>query len=231
MPFNPNIYHRRSIRLKGYDYSQPGLYFLTLCCQNRECLLGKIEDHQMILNEAGNMVQQWYNELPHKFQNIRCHEMVVMPNHFHCIIEIIGERLPGKDSVENDLVENDLIGFDLVGGDLVGVDLRVDPSTANQERIDSAGADLQANPIAANQYRSPPICPPPVGIQVVMQWFKIMTTNSYIQGVKNCGWTRFKDKFWQRDYFEHIIRNERSYHRIAEYIMNNPGSWEDDRLR
>jgi len=61
--YNPNIHHRRSIRLKGYDYSQAGLYFITICCQNRNCLFGKIVDRKMILNDAGKMAVNWYFEL------------------------------------------------------------------------------------------------------------------------------------------------------------------------
>ena len=54
--YNPNIHHRRSIRLKGYDYSQEGLYFITICVKDRECLFGKIENNEMILNDAGKML-------------------------------------------------------------------------------------------------------------------------------------------------------------------------------
>lgn len=86
--YNPNIHHRKSIRLKGYDYSQEGLYFITLCTQNRECLFGNITNGNMILNDAGMMVEKCWHEIPHHFPNTNLHEMVVMPNHFHGIIEI-----------------------------------------------------------------------------------------------------------------------------------------------
>lgn len=86
--YNPNIHHRKSIRLKGYDYSQEGLYFITLCTQNRECLFGNITNGNMILNDAGIMVEKCWHEIPHHFPNTKLHEMVVMPNHFHGIIEI-----------------------------------------------------------------------------------------------------------------------------------------------
>jgi REP element-mobilizing transposase RayT len=89
MTYDPLKHHRRSIRLKGYDYSQPGLYFITICTQNRACLFGKIENGEMILNDAGNRVEKWYYELENKYPDKRCHKMVVMPNHFHCIIENI----------------------------------------------------------------------------------------------------------------------------------------------
>src|SRR5664279_2394649 len=91
--FNPNIHHRRSIRLKGYDYSQPGFYFVTICCQNRDCLFGKIKNGKMILNDAGMMVEREWLKIPDRFQNSRLHEYILMPNHFHAILEIVGATL------------------------------------------------------------------------------------------------------------------------------------------
>ncbi len=87
--YDPNKHHRKSIRLKGYDYSRSGLYFVTICCQNMLCLFGKIENGIMILNDAGLMIKKWYYKTAEKFPNIRCLEMVVMPNHFHCIWQIV----------------------------------------------------------------------------------------------------------------------------------------------
>lgn len=91
--YNPNIHHRRSIRLKGYDYSQAGLYFITVCVANREYLFGDIVgvslvDTQMILNDAGKMVAAEWFKLSKRFKNIRLHEYIVMPNHFHAISAI-----------------------------------------------------------------------------------------------------------------------------------------------
>ncbi|HDL01152.1 MAG TPA: hypothetical protein ENH23_02855, partial [candidate division Zixibacteria bacterium] len=86
--YNPDIHHRCSIRLKGYDYSQAGLYFITACTQNRLCLFGEIEKGEMILNNAGIMIDKWWNELKHKYRNVELHEQIIMPNHFHGIIQI-----------------------------------------------------------------------------------------------------------------------------------------------
>ena len=93
MQYDPQIHHRKSIRLKGYDYSQAGLYFVTICTQNRECLFGNIVNGEMILNVAGEMINHWYYELQNKFHDIKCHTMVIMPNHFHCIVENVGADL------------------------------------------------------------------------------------------------------------------------------------------
>jgi hypothetical protein len=107
--YNPHIHHRRSIRLKGYDYSQAGLYFITICVQNRERLFGHIKNGQMILNDAGMMVMKWYQELENKFSDIRCHEMMVMPNHFHCIVENIGIPVLGQTYVSAPIIPKNRI--------------------------------------------------------------------------------------------------------------------------
>ncbi|MBN1930055.1 MAG: hypothetical protein JW786_00415 [Desulfobacterales bacterium] len=113
MKYNPDIHHRRSIRLKGYDYSHAGLYFITICTQDRLCLFGKIENGAMVLSDAGKMANKWWNELKHKYQNIRLHEQIVMPNHFHGIIEIIDNTLTHVDPAS------------------VGADLCVCPNSGN----------------------------------------------------------------------------------------------------
>ena len=89
MTYNPNVHHRRSIRLKGYDYSQDGLYFLTICVQNKHCLFGKITDGKMVLNDTGQMVSQCWLEIPQHFPDVVLHEFVIMPNHVHGIIELM----------------------------------------------------------------------------------------------------------------------------------------------
>jgi len=85
MPYNPNVHHRRSIRLKGYDYSQEGLYFVTICCLDRICRFGEIVDGKMILNEMGKIIdEQWKN----------------IPNHFHAIVEItVGAGEPRPNGI------------------------------------------------------------------------------------------------------------------------------------
>ncbi len=87
MKYNPKIHTRRSIRLKYYDYSQPGLYFITICVFKHRCLFGKINNSELILSDAGQMLEQQWQELASRFKPIKLHEFIVMPNHFHGIIE------------------------------------------------------------------------------------------------------------------------------------------------
>lgn len=177
--YNPNIHHRRSIRLKGYDYSQAGLYFITICCQDRACLFGNIENGKMIWNDAGLMVENEWLKLTERFKNIKLHEYVVMPNHFHAILEIVGATLV----------------------------------VAQNERM------AQNEPVAQNKT-----------VGHIIGAFKSIVTVEYIRGVKTLKWQPFNGKLWQRNYYENIIRNEKSYNTISEYIINNPVKWKDDKF-
>jgi REP element-mobilizing transposase RayT len=191
---NPVKHHRRSLRLKGFDYSQPGTYFITVCVRNRECLFGEIRAGKTCLNDAGQMVAKWWLELEHKFLGITPGEFMVMPNHFHGIIYIIAPAV--------------------VGADLrVGLDARVSPGAPGEEIV---AADQGAHAGAP--------------LPEVVQWFKTMTTNEYIRGVKNLGWPRFPGKLWQRNYYEHIIQNQAELEGIYLYIESNALKWEQDQL-
>jgi len=86
MTFNPDIHHRRSIRLREYDYSLVGAYFVTVCANGQECLFGDCADGDMRVNDAGRMVVDIWNSLPERFLNVALDEYMIMPNHFHGII-------------------------------------------------------------------------------------------------------------------------------------------------
>ena len=86
MVYDPQKHQRRSIRLKGYDYSQPGAYFVTICTQNRESLLGEIVEGGMILNEYGQVVAGCWVWLAKQYPYVQLDEWVVMPNHAHGIV-------------------------------------------------------------------------------------------------------------------------------------------------
>ena len=88
MKYNPDIHHRRSMRLQGYDYSSPGAYFVTICTQNRECLFGEIVARKMVLNDAGKIVADEWIKTGDIRDEIELDAWVVMPNHFHGIVMI-----------------------------------------------------------------------------------------------------------------------------------------------
>lgn len=82
--------NRHSIRLKNYDYSKSGLYYVTICTENRECLFGDIVDGKMVLNNIGNMIEKWWNKIPKRFNMAKLDVFQIMPNHIHMIIHIVG---------------------------------------------------------------------------------------------------------------------------------------------
>lgn len=83
-------WHRRSLRLQGYDYSQAGAYFITVCTHNRACLFGEIVDGTMHENQAGQAVREAWQALPERFPGVDCDAFVVMPNHVHGILVLSG---------------------------------------------------------------------------------------------------------------------------------------------
>ncbi len=193
MKYDPQIHHRRSIRLKGYDYSQAGAYFITICCQDRACLFGKIADGRMVLNDAGKIANECWLQIPEHFPKVILHEHIVMPNHVHGIIEL--------DSTVTVGVQND-------AGD-VGV----------QDFEPLRGQNFEPQRRRQNEFQK--IIPRSIGSIIrgykigVTKWFR---NNTEIQIV------------WQRNYYEHILRNERSYQIISNYIIDNPAKWNADKF-
>ncbi len=173
MTFDPDKHHRRSIRLPHYDYSQSGLYFITICTENRECLFGDVEDGKMILNEFGNVAQQCWLEIPQHFEHVELDAYVIMPNHLHGII----------------IIKND--------------------GTRN------VGA-IHELPLQIKQRRK-------MLLPKIIGRFKMNVSKQINQIRQTPGIT-----IWQRNYYEHIVRDEMDLHRIRQYIMNNPKNWEMD---
>ena len=224
MTYDPAQHRRRSIRLKGFDYAQPGAYFVTIVTQGRECLFGDVMDGQMCLNDAGRMVERWWRELGNKYPRVIPDACVVMPNHFHGTVMItddgnahVGGAHTGADAGTHAGVPlQPTGGFDGVGADLcVCPDPHIRPqSGARRDTVDGAGAHAGAHTGAP--------------LPRIVQWFKTMTTNEYIRGVKTLGWQPFPGRLWQRNYYEHIIRNNTSLNGIRQYIASNPAQWADD---
>jgi putative transposase len=170
--------NRRSIRLKGYDYSCPGGYFLTIVLQDRACLFGEIAHGLMKLSAIGEMIWGWWQRLPERYA-VTLDEFVIMPNHFH------------------------------------GIVLLNDPGAHGDQGTGAHGDQGTGAHVGAP-------------LQQIVRWFKTMTTNEYIRGVRDHGWPRFEEHLWQRNYYEHIIRNDKDLTRIRQYICNNPQAWESD---
>jgi len=190
MKYNPDIHKRRSIRLKGYDYSQSGAYFVTICVQDRTCLFGRVVDDVFQPSDAGIMVKIIWKEISQHYTGIELGSFIVMPNHVHAII---------------------IITTDIVGATPCGCPDPGQPQNTGQPQgVAPTGKTLS--------------------LSDVVHRYKTMTTKRYIDGVKNHGWTPFRGKLWQRNYYEHIIHNDAEYKRITDYIESNPKTWKDDKV-
>jgi len=200
MSYNPDIHQRRSIRLKGYDYATPGAYFVTVCTHERECLFGDIVDGVMRLNEAGRMVNTVWDEIPAHYPGIDVDAFIVMPNHIHGIVAIVGAAPRGRPGPEPSNVT-------------VGAAPRGRPGSEPSKNGQPQG-----------------VAPTAVGLSLpeVVNRFKTMTTKRYADGVKQNGWPVFPGKLWQRNYYERVIRNVNELSAIREYITRNPQQWSMD---
>ena len=155
--------NRHTTRLRGYDYSQAGVYFVTVCVRNRECLFGKIIDGKMNLNQYGRIAKQQWVWLFHQYPYCQLHEYVIMPNHMHGII---------------------IINHNCRGG--------------------SRTAPTKVKPLGR-----------------LIGAFK--TTSA-----KLIHHQELSEFAWQRNYYDRIIRNQKSLYQARQYIRNNPAVWEDD---
>jgi putative transposase len=164
MKYDPKLHHRRSIRLKGYNYAQAGAYFITLCVQGKKHLFGEIKENEMICNALGQIAYDTWGNITSNFENIELGAFVIMPNHTHHILIIKSD-----DNIKT-------------LGEIVGA-------------------------------------------------YKSLVVHTCLQHIKENDLGIQLGKVWQRNYYEHIIRDERSYDYISNYIVNNPMNWEKDKLR
>ena len=202
--YDPRRHHRRSIRLKGYDYSQPGAYFVTMVARQREHLFGEIllctgeasagstieptesgvadaSPQRIKLTTVGEIVLKAWQKIPAHFPFTRLDEFVIMPNHFHGIIWIsTGEAF----------------------------------TTGNYSQVEQV-------PVNASPHH--PIGTQPGSLNAIIQNFKSISTRKINQARNTPG-----NKIWQRDYYERIIRNDQELNAIRQYIRENPFNWPQD---
>ena len=197
MKYDPAKHHRRSIRLKGYDYAQAGAYFVTLCVQGRECVLGDVVDGHRMLNDAGQRADQLWPAVADHFADVEIDTWVTMPNHVHAII-VIGRGMVSTPTV----------------------------STPNNEEMGGEKGG-ETPPLHGGGGRGvvsrPTVSRPTLG--QIVAYFKYQTTKSINQMRETPG-----ARFWQRNYWEHVIRDETDLNRVRRYIQTNPLRWVDDQL-
>ena len=167
MRYDPDLHHRRSVRLKGYD-SQPGAYFVTVCTRDRECTLGDVIEDEVRVTELGHIVEECWHDLPSHYAHLRLDAFVIMPNHVHAIIILKG--------------------------------------------YPDVGAGLRPAPTAKR-----------AGLPEIVRAFKAFSARRINELLDSAG-----TPFWQRNYYDHVIRNERELNAIRQYIADNPARWNDD---
>jgi REP element-mobilizing transposase RayT len=222
MAFNPEIHHRHSIRLPGYDYSLPGYYFVTMCARDRECSFGNIENNKIVLNETGMIVEKQWHDLPVHFPGIELDRMVVMPNHLHGIIAITDPR---RGAVVAPIGIITSFGtkppHEGVTAD-AGLSTRVGAGLSRPKRITPFTGATTTDAKTAGAMTAPLRRGRTLGQMVA--WFKYESTKEINRVVTN----NPEMKIWQRNFYERIIRNEEELNRIRNYIVTNPETWGED---
>lgn len=179
MAYDPKIHHRCSIRLKEYDYSRNGGYFVTICSYDKKCIFGKIVNESVELTRIGKIVNDFWYEIPNHFKNAQLDTFIVMPNHSHGIIIITDDCTD------------------------------VGPTPPSQINNNNGRGGV-----------SPPKCT----LGQIVAYYKYQTTKIINKMNKTTG-----SQLWQRNYYEHIIRNIDDLNKIREYIIQNPLKWALDR--
>jgi len=177
---NKNKYHRRSIRLKEYDYSSPGEYFVTICAFQRKCIFGNIINESVHLSHAGEIIKRYWEGIPKHYENVALDEFIVMPNHIHGII-VLTEPVGANSNPPNKI-------------NLVGAIHESPLQTIRQRR------NMKLSKIIG---------------RFKMTSSKEINLMCQTQGIP----------VWQRNYYEHIIRDEKDFENTRDYIIHNPLKW------
>jgi putative transposase len=182
MKFEPETAHRKSIRLKGYDYSQAGGYYVTIVAFGRECLFGELADGEMVANPLGKIVREEWFRSANVRKEIRLFEddFVLMPNHVHGLVWIDANAV-GADGVRPD---------------------------------EDAGVKNKGT-------RRVPLQRKPKSLGSFIAGFKASVTRRAMHELDS-------GNIWQRNFYEHIIRDQTDYERISGYIIDNPANWYQD---
>ncbi len=188
--YDPFKHHRRSIRLPNFDYTQAGAYFITICVQYGECVLGEVVNGVMVLSEWGQIVEAAWWETGELRDHVALDTHQVMPNHFHGLLWLL-ETPHFVGAQRAAPLQNDAAPLPPPLQEVTGLNINVQPK--------SLGA--------------------------VVRGFKSAATNAINQERDAIG-----APFWQRNYYDQIIRDEAHLTAVRQYILNNPAHWEADKL-
>jgi REP-associated tyrosine transposase len=198
-----NKYRIDTTRLKGWDYGNSSSYFITICTKNRFCWFANIFNAKMILSNSGKIIDTFWKKIPGHFNNVILGPFIIMPNHLHGILNLI----------DNNNVET---RFDRVCKNKSNVQSDKKMDNSNKEtrfnRVSTRGGITGIkNPMLNNS------------VSRIIRWYKGRCTYE-IRKLKNDYYFE-----WQTRFYDHIIRNEKEYLQISQYIKNNPLKWHQDR--
>lgn len=228
MKYDSSKHRRQSIRLKGYDYSADGMYFITICAYQRNCLFGTFANGDICHNEYGQIVAEEWLKSAEIRQEIELGEWVVMPNHIHGIV-IIDRPKPVNS----------------VGAQGLAPLQDVPPRPMSAQNLSPQPTPTQEAPLRpispqnlSIQPTSPQdILPHPTSPHQGVAFRKPKSLSTFIAGFKMAATKKINlarnapgTPVWQRNYYEHIIRSEAAFQTILKYIRENPKTWDSDQL-
>lgn len=196
-----NTHRRRSIRLQSHDYTHPGAYFVTICTWQMQCLFGEVMNGEIQYSPIGLIVKAEWKKLPRQFPQIQLDEFIIMPNHLHGII-IIKDGVGATRIIQKDPFSSK-------------------PSSPNAPLFDKDGSPLQP------QTNMPmrPKGPESGSLGAIIGQFKSQATKRIWKIPEYA-----RIPIWQRNYYEHIIRDDTDWSTIIAYITSNPSRWIEDRF-
>jgi REP element-mobilizing transposase RayT len=217
--------NRRTIRLPGYDYTRPGGYYVTIVTHGREPVLGAVTAGSVVLSAPGVIVQKTWRSLPHHFASVRLDEFVVMPNHVHGIILITddhdgfrrGEALDQSGRGRS----GDTIILPAPGLDLPGQTRH--SASVQAHSVPSEGRGRSGDGMGESQVSVDLPLRADRGLPEIIRAFKSFSARQINRMQNTPG-----QPFWQRNYYEHIIRDATELQKIRRYIQSNPLRWELD---
>lgn len=211
MQYDPQLHHRRSVRLKGHDYAMAGAYFVTVVARDDVCLFGDVADEAVHLNDVGRITRAVWVYLPVHFPRLALDAFVIMPNHIHGIITIsdddcggVGAGFPRPFTPRHESSQH--------------ASSHTESTGHGAETTDAGDADARKKGA-----ETAPL-PPRRTLGQIVAFFKYQSTKriNAMRGTPGL-------HVWQRNYYEHIIRDDESLNRIRQYILENPGRWMFDR--
>jgi len=221
-------YRNNSIRLRGWDYTNPGVYFVTICTDADICWFGKIRNNNVILSKLGKNANQYWRDIPKHHKNVKLDRYIIMPNHIHGIIIIKGQSIyqigkiiwePCRDVACNVPVNNENVS---INNDNIRTKNNNVPLNKINVPINNINAPTNSRKIPTTtdiiKNKNSKISPKSGSLSTVIRSYKSAVT-------RHAHKYRNPDFKWQSRYYDHIIKNEHELIAITKYIIDNPKKW------